>query len=640
MQYRISDMIIDTDQFNITGAVGEVVVEPKVFDLLVYLLEHPDRVVSREELFREVWQGRDVSDTTLSNHIKSARKALGDNGEMQQIIQTVRGRGYRLVAPVSAGTMEESAVDPAGLTPPAAAGERMPKPPGIPWYYFTLPVALFLGLSVVAFSLRESVQRTEPVIEIAGTPAVQAPYILVVPFDILGATEAIDRSFADQVTREVIYNLRKISGLRVVPPPSAFAFSTDKTCETIRQRLPGVRYVLDGAVSIGADNSVRITSELEDLASGDLVWDAQYQSRVDNTNFFSVQSEIAASVSESLQVVVLDEEQRALGELPTTSLDAYEAYVAGREQMDLFNQDSLHRAIGLFDEAIALDNEFISAYAARADANRMLMTYFEPPINMLQAVVDSVSDALALDPGSAQALSSLGMAYVLAWRWQDAWTMLNAARQRDPDLALTELGFALYYSGLGDRDNVIRSVERANRIDPLNIELADWGQWALAMVGELEAARYWGEEKMRQHPNVGIVFTGSSVPASIAGDHETAITLAETGLAMDPESPIAMITLAQIYGAAGQVDKVQPLLDQAEAIGGYMCPYETAVAYLNLGAIDKVFELLDEALSYRSNCLIFLRNDPRMRPLESDPRYTMLLARVGLDDTAIASYNR
>ena len=631
MKYRVGEYTIDTTLFRLNKGAGEVAVEPKVFDLIVYLIEHRDRVLSREELFREVWKGREVSDTTLSNHVKSARKALGDDGGRQEIIQTIRGRGYQFVAPV-----DKNGEPPAIVTGRDPATDRQaPADTAQRWYYIALPAALFLGLLVVAFSLDNGeVDTAVPVAD------AETPYILVVPFDVSGESAAVDAAFADQITREVIRNLRKISGLRVVPPPSAFAFREDKTRDTIRRRMPEVRYVLDGAVSISAGNNVRITPELEDLASNTLVWDAAFQGRIDDTNFFSIQSDIAASVSDSLQVIILDEEQRSLAELPTTNLAAYEAYVAGREQMARFNQQSLHRAIDHFNRAIALDPAFAGAFVARADANRMLMTYFEPPINMLQAVVDSVSDALAIDPDSAEAMSSLGMAYVLAWRWEDAWTLLNAARERDPGLALTELGFALYYSGLGDRDGVLRSLERANRIDPLNIELADWGQWALTMVGELDAARAWGEEKMRQHPEVGIVFTGAGITASIAGKHGEAIALAETGLAKDPGSPIAMITLAQIYGAAGETGKVQPLLEQAAAIGGYMCPYETAVAWLNLGETDRVFSLLEEAVAYRSNCLVFLRSDPRMAPLQSDPRYTTLLARVGLDDTAIAGYER
>lgn len=631
MKYHSGEFVIDTALFRITSAGRDVPAEPKVFDLLVYLVEHRDRVISREELFREVWDGREVTDATLSNHVKSARRVLGDDGELQRIIQTVRGRGYQFVAPVEEFFPGSDA--PAGIlrdTPEIAPGGLATR-----WYYLSLPLALFLGLLVIAASLNEETGV------IADPPAESLqPYILVVPFEVSGDGQEQWAPFADQVTREVIRNLRKISGLRVVPPPSAFTFRDNKARDAIRSQMPDVRYVLDAVISVGQQNSIRITPELEDLTTGSLVWDDDYQGRIDDTNFFAIQSEIAASVSESLQVLILEDEQRALGELPTTNLAAYELYITGRQQMELFNQDSLHRAITLFDEAIALDGDFAAAHVARADANRMLMTYFEPPINMLPAVVDSVTEALAIDPDSAEALSSLGLAYVLAWRWDDAWTILNEARSRDASLALTELGFALYYAGLGDRQGVTRSVAAANRLDPLNIELADWGQWALNMVGEAEAALRWGDEKIRQHPDVGLVYSGAGITASLAGEHERAIALGERGVELEPNAPIALITLAQLYGAAGQAEKVMPLLEQAEAIGGYMCPYETAVAWLTLGEFDRVFALLDDAVAYRSNCLVFLRSDPRMAPLKNDPRYTALLARVGLDDTAIAGYDR
>jgi Tfp pilus assembly protein PilF len=107
------------------------------------------------------------------------------------------------------------------------------------------------------------------------------------------------------------------------------------------------------------------------------------------------------------------------------------------------------------------------------------------------------------------ARSSLGLAYVHAWRWEDAWLMLNEAKKRDPNLALSELGFALYYSCLGDAEGAKRSLASAERLDPLNIELADWGQWALSMVGEVDVAMAWAEKKMRQHPCVGVVYSGT-----------------------------------------------------------------------------------------------------------------------------------
>jgi DNA-binding winged helix-turn-helix (wHTH) protein/TolB-like protein/Tfp pilus assembly protein PilF len=618
MKYQIAEFLIDTARFRISSGDVAVPVEPKVFDLLVYLIGHRDRVVTREELFKEVWDGREVSDATLSNHVKSARKVLGDSGELQSTIQTIRGRGYQFIAPVTV-VPNGGEADAAPAPRPAARSWRLPL--GVVgvlvaalagWYFFALPPAESKSTS---------------------------PYLVVVPFDVSGEASATWRPFADQVTRELILNLRKISGLRVVPATSAFAFKDNKVHDHIRSQLPEVQYVLDGVVSISSGNSLRITAELEDLRKGMVVWDKKYEGRTDDTNLFAMQSSIAAAVSESLKVAILTEEQRALDEFPTGNLKAYEAYVEGRHQLDLVSQDSLPRAVALFEKAIALDPKFYDAYIGRSDAYRQLLTYFDPPINLLQTVVDSIAEAQELRPDSAEAWSSLGLTYVMAWRWRDAWIALNKAKRRDPTVAKTELGFALYYSGIGEPEKVKQHLANAERLDPLNAEMADWGNWALFMVGEKEAARAWTDKQMRQHPDIGMLFSGAGVAAYIAGDNERAVQLLEHGAKLDG-SPLALILLAQGYGYAGQKEKVLPLIQKAEAVGTYMCPYESAVAYLTLGDEDRAMSLFDEAVTARSNCLIFLRNDPRLTSLRKKPHIQLVMARVGLDDLAVASYEK
>ena len=114
------------------------------------------------------------------------------------------------------------------------------------------------------------------------------------------------RPFADQVTRELIRNLQKISGLKVVPTPSAFSFKDNKSREHIRRQLPEAQYVLDGVVSISGTNTLRITAQLENLGDGRLVWDKDYEGRTDDTNLFAMQSQIAAAVSQSLKVAILE----------------------------------------------------------------------------------------------------------------------------------------------------------------------------------------------------------------------------------------------------------------------------------------------------------------------------------------------
>ncbi|GFE80305.1 hypothetical protein GCM10011487_23050 [Steroidobacter agaridevorans] len=622
LKYQIAEYTVDTTRYRISHGDAVLPAEPKVFDLLVYLIRHRDRVLSREELFREVWDGREVSDATLSNHVKSARKILGDSGDLQKTILTVRGRGYQFIAPVM--VVPEGEAVATDIAPPAP--DRV-----VPaWRAPVAIAAVVLVAAVLGWLAFASWQAR---------PAPESPYLVVVPFDVSGDAPAAWRPFADQVTREVIRNLRKISGLRVVPTPSAFTFRDNKARDHIRRQLPDVQYVLDGVVSISSGNELRITVELEDLGKGLVVWDKDYEGRTDDTNLFAMQSAIAGAVSDSLKVAILADEQRALDEFPTANLKAYEAYVAGRSQLDLLSHDSLPRAIELFDQAIALDPKFFDAYIARSDAYRQLFAYFEPPINMLQKVVDSLAEAQQLRPDSAEAWSSLGLTYVMAWRWKDAWIALNKAKRRDPTLAQTELGFALYYSGLGEAEKVKLALADADRLDPLNTEMADWGNWALFMVDESQAARDWADKKMQQHPDIGPVFSGAGVGAYIAGDYRRAVQLAERGAELDG-SPVALIMLAQAYGYAGQKEKVRPLLEKAASAGTYVCPYESAAAYLSLGEQDHAMTLLDDAVAKRSNCLIFLRNDPRLAPIRQQAHYRVLLNRVGLDDAAVASYKR
>ena len=637
MKYQAGELIVDTDRFRISAGGTPVPIEPKVFDLLVHLIRNRERVLTRDELFQAVWDGREVSDATLSNHIKSARRVLGDDGERQHTILTVRGRGYQFVAPViELRDDTEAPSDPgvASASPtPASAGARSPGPARQrPRLGRVLAVAMLLVVATAAawlgFAPAVPSGRADP------------PSVLVVPFDVSGGAAETWNPFADQVTREVIRNLRKISGLSVVPPTSAFAFKGKKTREHVQAQLPNVRYLLDGTVSVAPDKRVRITAELEDLAKGGrVIWERSWESRIDDTSLFAMQSQIAAAVSDSLKVSVLADERRALGELPTANLPAYELYVAGRHELDRLTRDSLPRAIDLFNRAIALDPQFFDAYIARSDAHRQRFAYFEPPSEMLQAVVDSLAEAQKVRPDSAEAWSSLGLTYVMAWRWKDAWAALNAARRRDPTLAQTELGFALYSTGLGEAEKVKQALAAANRLDPLNAEMADWGNWALFMVGESAAARAWIEQKVRQHPDIGLLYSGAGVGASIAGDHDRAVRLAERGAELDG-SPVSLIMLAQAYGYAGQKEKVVPLLDKAAREGTYACPYESAAAWLSLGDAGRAFALLDEAVAKRSNCLMFLRVDPRLKVLQGDPRYARLLLRVGLDDTAVAAYKR
>ncbi len=640
-KFRIGDYVVDTARYRISIGEVPVAVEPKVFDLLVHLIRHRDRVLTREELFQAVWDGREVSDATLSNHVRSARKALGDSGELQQTIQTVRGRGYQFVAPVIEVVEDaaSAALETASAPAPAPVAASRDEPPRRAW---RLALPLVVGVLLMSVLFLGARFLNAP----SAQPEPGRPYILVVPFGVSDNATEYHRTFADQVTREVVDNLRKISGLRTVPHASAFHFRNDKTREHVLESLPGLQFVLDGEVSVAPDGTLRITPRLTNLRRDVDVWSSPFTVRVDNQDFFETPAGIARAVARALKVEILGDEQRALTELPRIP-QAYEPYAAGWREMEKFTHDSMHRAVEYFDQAIALDPDFIAAYQAKSEALRSIFAYFEPPQELLPVVEASLAAVLERDPDSAEALSSLGLTQVMAWKWREAWQNLNKARALDPTLAQTEIGFALYYTALGENVKVKASLARAIELDPLNSELADWGTWALFMVGEQQAAREWADKQMRQHPENGFVFCGAGVAAYLRGDPAEGVALLEHGVELSGRAPVALIMLAQGYGYAGQKDKVLPLLEEAERANIYMCPYETAAAHLSLGdeaSRTRAVELLFEAVEKRSNCLIFLRVDPRLRVLRDDPRHAErfqeLLTLVGLDEAAVRSYRR
>jgi DNA-binding winged helix-turn-helix (wHTH) protein/tetratricopeptide (TPR) repeat protein len=632
-KFRVGDYTIDTTLFRITSGSEVVPVEPKVFDLLVYLIRHRDRLLSRDELFQKVWDGREVSDATLSNHIKSARRCLGDSGDLQQTILTVRGRGYQFVAPVT--ELDVTADIPGDQKQLVAADTtRSPKRP-----VWLLPLAAAF-LTVVAAGLFVWRMSGSPDAPMKAPP----PIVLVLPLEVSGDAPAAWQGWANEITRRVIGSLRQISGLRAMDRTTSFSFGVaDRTHEYIRRQLPAVRYVLSGVVTPSSDRSFRITLELDELDTGKQAWRKVYEHRglFDEAALTEVEAAIAPAVSQSLQVTLLDDERLALRRLrePLTSdRRALELYVEGWKYLQLYDHESMKKAVALFEQAVARDENFFDAYLALGEANRWIFGYYETPRDVLPKVVAALKRAQELRPDSAEPLSALGLTYTMAWDWEQAWRYLNLAHEKDPHLATTELGFALYYCAHDEPERVKQSLQRALENDPLNAELADWGNWALVMVGESDAAREWVNGMMEKHPTIGLIAAGAGVGASIAGDHPRSVKLAEQGHLIE-STPVVKVMLAQVYAYTGRGDDARSLLHEAERAGVYTCPYESAVTYLALGETDTSMALLEKSYDKRSNCLIFLRGDPRLRPLREDSRYQQrfqaLLVRVGLDDEAV-----
>jgi TolB-like protein len=243
VEFRFSDHTLDVERRELRRGYDLVAIEPQVFDLLVYLLQNRDHVVSKGDLIATVWGGRIVSDSTLTSRINAARKAVGDSGEVQRLIRTIARKGFRFVGEVRAQPAGEAART-------AAAADEMPKPP------------------------RPSL------------PLPDRPAIAVLPFTNMTGDLAQDY-FSDGISEDIITALSKLRWFFVIARNSSFIYKGKAVhLKQIGDEL-SVGYVVEGSVRKVGER-VRITAQLNDVATGSHIWAERYDR--DLVDVFAVQS--------------------------------------------------------------------------------------------------------------------------------------------------------------------------------------------------------------------------------------------------------------------------------------------------------------------------------------------------------------
>ena len=248
MIYRFSKFEIDTQNYQLRNDGAPVELEPKVFDLLNYLILNRQKLVTRDELFENLWAGRSVSDTSLSNQIRAARKAIGDNGKDQMRIKTVHGRGYQFIAEIHK-VEQDRYINKQGQT------QISPKK-------------------------RPSVR----------------PSIAVLPFTNLSGDSKYD-FICDGFTEDILTGLCQFRGLLVKTHGSVFLLKGKAVNPIETAAKLGADYLLEGIVRIAGDR-IRITTQLVDGATGNHVWAEAYDQMLDD--IFSVDDNVAQRIIATL----------------------------------------------------------------------------------------------------------------------------------------------------------------------------------------------------------------------------------------------------------------------------------------------------------------------------------------------------
>src|SRR5437868_10137971 len=295
-------------------------VQPQVFDLLVYLVQNRGRVVSKEDLIGQVWDGRTVSDSTFTSRVNAARTAVGDSGRDQKLIRTISRKGLRFV-----GTVQKQ--EPSNSSRPA---ERLAE---------------------------KSLERSPSALPLPDRPA-----IAVLPFNNMSG-EREQEYFSDGISEDIITALSKLRWFFVIARNSSFTYKGKAVhMKQIGEEL-GVRYVLEGSVRKSGDR-VRITAQLNDVATGSHIWAERYDR--DLADVFAVQDQITEAIVAAIEPQLYAAENFRARRKPPNSLDAWDLLMRALSHFWRVTREDNLLAQGLLEQAIAIDPNYAQALAVFA----------------------------------------------------------------------------------------------------------------------------------------------------------------------------------------------------------------------------------------------------------------------------------
>jgi serine/threonine protein kinase/tetratricopeptide (TPR) repeat protein len=381
------------------------------------------------------------------------------------------------------------------------------------------------------------------------------------------STNKEDEYFRDGMTEDIITELTKIKQLQLLPRSAVLAFR-DKPQPVVQigQQL-AVAYVLDGSLR-RSGNRLRITAQLAETRTGHSVWAERYDRQLEDV--FAIQDEIAQNIARALRVMLSDREVREIEKVPTRDVQAYDYCLRARQVFYEFRRKSLEYARQMFARAIVLDPAYARAFAGFADCCSFLYMYIEATQDNLREAVIASRRAVELDPESAEARASRGLAESLSKNYSEAEKEFEEAIRLNP-----RLYEALYFYGRscfaqGSMEKAAGLFRAASKLDPADYQALVQLENCLRGLGRMQEARDVAEVALRVverhvevHPNDSrALYLGAGASLSV-GDRERALQWADRALAVDPEETAVLYNVACTYNLVGETDHALDLLEKA-----------------------------------------------------------------------------
>jgi TolB-like protein/tetratricopeptide (TPR) repeat protein len=439
--------------------------------------------------------------------------------------------------------------------------------------------------------------------------------------------------FSDGITEDLITALSKVSGLHVAARTSSFAFKgKNEDIEKIGAQLH-VGAVLEGSVA-KAGNQVRITAQLINVADGYHLWSDSYDREL--RDIFAIRSQVAQTVAKALQVTLGAGERQRLDQKPTEDMEAYQLYLKGRHAVGTFTPEGWRSGLEYLRQAIARDPSYALAHLGLAYYYWGAQDGWLSGSESLPRLRESAGKALELDPSLAEAHSYLGIVH---WSYDRDYAAarreLNTALAMQPELAFGHQLLGWYLVAMGHVDEGLAASRRAVELDPLSPETNTWFGMNLYIARRYDQAITQLRTTIARHPDYAYAHLWLGRAYARTGRFPEAIATLENAHRRweGSEGSEYEAALGRAYADAGNRIEAGKILDhmRERSRTAFVSAAFLATVHAGLGEVDEAFTALGQAAAQHSYYVGWWKVDPELDPLRSDPRFTALLKKVGLD---------
>jgi TolB-like protein/DNA-binding winged helix-turn-helix (wHTH) protein/Flp pilus assembly protein TadD len=606
------------------------------FQVLALLLEHSGNVVTREELRQKLWPADAFVDfdTGLNSAIKKLRDVLGDSAEHPRFVETLPRRGYRWLAPVeSVGDISANVRVAVPISQSreersssGGATEAVPAPKVRLLPAISTSGIAFLFVLALLFALDVGRLRTRL---LGSAVPVRIQSVAVLPLENL-SHEPEQEYFADGMTEELIASLAKIGALHVTSRTSVMRYRrTNKSLSQVAREL-NVDGIVEGTVQRSGDR-VRITAQLIYAPTDHHLWAESYDRELKDV--LALQDEVARAIANEIKITLTPQEQMSLTAVRPVNPGAYEAYLKGRYYWSKRTAEGIKKGSDYFQQAINQQSNYGLAYSGLADCNSGLTWHgFASPKEALPRAKAAALKAIEIDPTSGEAHASLALVLSHQRNWAAAENEFMRALQLSPRYANAHHWYGDYLSIVGRQEEALVEAKRAFELDPLSPMINTW-----LGLRYYHARRY--DEAIEQGRKI-LEFDPSFAPAHLLlgqvylqkGLHTQAISEFQMATSLSGDSPIYMAQVGVAYAAAGRNVEALSVISQLQKIAwqSYVSSYGLAQIYAALGDKQHAMMWLQSAYDERAVWMAYLKIDPVLDSVRSEPRFQELVRQMGL----------